>query len=109
MNNLRQIRKSRKLTMKQLGEMVGVTESMIGQIETYRRNPSFELLLKLGEALNCSVDDIVSDKKIPVTDCDEDERILLEKHLLVNNLFDQLSPDDQAFAIDFLKKLSQSR
>ena len=70
MNNLREIRKAKKLTMKQLGEMVGVTESMIGQIETNRRNPSYETLLKLGEALNCSVADITQEKN-PVTTMDD--------------------------------------
>lgn len=69
MNNLREIRKSKKLTMKQLGEMVGVTESMIGQIETNKRNPSYETLLKLGEALECSVADIT--QKNPVTTMDD--------------------------------------
>lgn len=57
--NLREIRKSRGLTMKQLGDMVGVTESAIGLWETGKREPKNEMLLKLGEALDCSVLDII--------------------------------------------------
>lgn len=45
--------------MKQLGNIVGVSESMIGMIETGERNPSFETLLKLGEALDVPVDMIL--------------------------------------------------
>ena len=59
MNYLREIRKRRGLTMKQLGKLAGVTESMIGMIETGERNPSFETLLRLGEALDVPVDMIV--------------------------------------------------
>ena len=63
MLRLREVRKSRRLTMKQLGELVGVTESAIGMYETGRRKPDYEMLLKLGEALDCSVLDIVGDDK----------------------------------------------
>lgn len=57
--NLRQIRTSRGLTMAELGQMVGLSESAIGHFENGRRKPDFEILLKLGEALNCSVDSIL--------------------------------------------------
>lgn len=66
MENLRRIRKARGLTQKELAEQVDVTESMIGMIENEKRSPSFELLLKLGEALDCSVDDLLRAEKIPV-------------------------------------------
>lgn len=58
---LRSIRKSHGLTMKELGSLVGVSESTISYIESGRRNPGYELLLKLGEALDCSVTDIIGD------------------------------------------------
>lgn len=45
--------------MAQLGEMVGLSESAIGHFENGRRKPDFEMLLKFGEALNCSVDSIL--------------------------------------------------
>lgn len=57
--NLREIRKSKGMTMKQLGKLVGVTESAIGLWETGKREPNQEMLLKLGEALDCSVLDIM--------------------------------------------------
>lgn len=57
--NLREIRKSKGMTMKQLGNLVGVTESAIGLWETGKREPNQEMLLKLGEALDCSVLDIM--------------------------------------------------
>ena len=65
MEHLRELRKAKGLTMKQLGSMVDATESMIQMLETGTRKPGFELLLKLGEALDCSVDELINGKKIP--------------------------------------------
>lgn len=60
MNNLRYLRKTRtNLTMKQLGDKVGVSESAIGYYETGKREPDYEMLLKLSEALGCTVADIM--------------------------------------------------
>ena len=74
MENLRRIRKEKGLTQKALGEKVDVSESMIGMIENGARNPSFELLLKLGEALDCSVDDLLRGEKKPATNGDGDKK-----------------------------------
>lgn len=63
MNKLRYMRKTRsKLTMKQLGEIVGVTESAIWNYETGKREPDYEMLLKLSEALGVTVADIMEEK-----------------------------------------------
>lgn len=59
--NIRKIRKAQKITMKQLGQMVGVTESAIGMYETGKRKPDYEMLLKISEALNCTVNDLLTD------------------------------------------------
>ena len=68
MNNLRYIRKTKtQLTMKQLGELVGVTESAIYNYEAGKREPDYEMLLKLSEALGCSVADIMENEE-PETD-----------------------------------------
>ncbi|MCI5527701.1 MAG: helix-turn-helix transcriptional regulator [Oscillospiraceae bacterium] len=56
MRMLRTIRKEKGLTMKQLGAIVGVTEAAISQYETGKREADFETLLKISEALECTVD-----------------------------------------------------
>ena len=53
---LRILRKNKGLSMKELGEIIGVAESTISQYETGKREPDFETLLKLGEFFNVSVD-----------------------------------------------------
>jgi transcriptional regulator with XRE-family HTH domain len=53
---LKDARKAKGMTMKELGEIIGVAESTISQYEAGKRQPDFEILLKLGETLNVSVD-----------------------------------------------------
>ena len=56
---LKQIRELRGMTLKDLSDAVGQTQGSISHYETGRREPNFETLLKLGEALNCSVDSLL--------------------------------------------------
>lgn len=67
MKMLRTARKTKGLTMKELGEKVGVSESAISQYETGKREADFETLLKIGEVLDCSIDYLLRGKqeKIP--------------------------------------------
>lgn len=98
MDNLRRIRKEKGLTMKQLGEMTDVTESMIQMVETGSRSPSFELLLKLGEALDCSVDELLDKKREPTTGSDgfnSDNFIVSDKDMRLLTWFRSLSPEKQ--------------
>ena len=54
-NRIRGLRKERKMTMKQLGEMLGVAERTVAQYETGKRQPDNETLLKLGEIFDVTV------------------------------------------------------
>lgn len=56
MNRIRELRKKRCMTMKELGAVVGLAESTISQYETGKREPDNETLLRLGEFFNTSVD-----------------------------------------------------
>lgn len=60
MENLRKFRKAKKLTQKQLANLVGVTDSSISQYESGKKTPSFEMALKLAEALDCESADLVT-------------------------------------------------
>ena len=48
-NRIREIRKAHKLTMKQLGEKIGLAESTISQYETGKRQPDLEAQAKMCE------------------------------------------------------------
>lgn len=49
--------------MQALADLSGVSESAIGMYETGKRKPSFEVLLRLSEALGCTVDELVREKE----------------------------------------------
>ena len=55
-NRIRELRKNRNLTMKELGNIVGLAESTISQYETGKRQPDNEVLLKMGEFFGVTVD-----------------------------------------------------
>lgn len=50
-DNIKRIRKSKKLSMERLAEQSGVSRSMLGQIERGEANPSVAILGKLAAAL----------------------------------------------------------
>lgn len=66
--HIREVRKQRGMTMRELGDRVGVSESAIGFYETGKREPSYEILLKIAEELRCNVSDLFFGIKNPATD-----------------------------------------
>lgn len=62
---MKSIRKSKKITQKQLAQTVDVYQSRIARWESGVNEPSIEMLKKLAEALDTSIDYLVgySDKK----------------------------------------------
>jgi putative transcriptional regulator len=60
-NNLKEIRKAKKLTQGQLAEMVGCSQGRIGDYESGRctiENITLGIALKLSNALGCSIEDL---------------------------------------------------
>ena len=78
--NIKQIRKARGLTQAQLAKMIDVSESMVSQYESEKKSPSNETLLKLGEALDCSVSDILDDRKAFDFALSAHERDIVQKY-----------------------------
>ena len=58
-NRIRFFRKEKKMTMKQLGECLGVAESTISQYETGKRQPDNETLIRLAEFFGVTVDNLL--------------------------------------------------
>ena len=54
--NIRRIRQERGLTLKQLGDLVGVSEAYIRAYETGRRNPKIKSLEAIAQALAVNVE-----------------------------------------------------
>lgn len=52
---IRKVRKERKLTQEQLGELVGVKKAQISKIENNLNDARFETILKVFRALNVKI------------------------------------------------------
>ncbi len=57
-NNLKQFRKEKDLSQKDLAEELEVTRQTINSIERERYNPSLDLAFDLAEFFDCGVEDI---------------------------------------------------
>lgn len=61
--NVKKLRKAKGMTQKELGAKCDISESMVSNLESGKKSPSFETLLKLAEALDCSVADILGEER----------------------------------------------
>ena len=59
MMKIRELRRERGITLKELGKTIGVAESTMSLYETQKRQPDYETLLKLVEYFDCSLDYIL--------------------------------------------------
>jgi repressor LexA len=53
------LRKSKKMTQQELAEIIGVSQSSIGMIESNKQGASNETLIKLSKALNVTLDELM--------------------------------------------------
>jgi len=56
MNNLKETRKIRKLTLERVAQKVGLSPNAISQYETSKREASYDTLKKLSQIYNVSID-----------------------------------------------------
>ncbi len=81
-NRLRQLRKEKNLTQKQLADLIGVKNSVISFYEVGDRTPSLEAIIKLASALRVSADVLLGlDKSatIDVSDLSHEDRVFVQK------------------------------
>lgn len=74
MNNMRVIRKQKKMTMKQLGKEVGVSESTISLYENGKHEPDLITIGRIADVLGVSVDQLLGRDE---TQSKEDEKFYL--------------------------------
>lgn len=63
LEQLRPLRQEKKLTMKELGEIVGTSEAAISTYETGKREPSLDVLCALADYFDVSLDYLVRGKE----------------------------------------------
>ena len=58
--NLKQMRKNKKLTQLQVANEIGVTRQCYALYEQGRRQPSIDILRKICDFFNCMADEIIN-------------------------------------------------
>jgi len=89
MENLKAMRKSHNWTQMKLSEMSGVSDAMIGCIETGKKYPSLETLDKLAKAFSIPTYMLIYDSSIAL-DMPEADSVEAKKQLIVK-LLDEIS------------------
>lgn len=102
MKMLRTLRKNKGLSMKELGEIIGVAESTISQYETGKRQPDFETLLKFGEYFDVSVDYLLRGD----TKYSRPHNVVPEKKHPLMEIYDKLNSDGQERLMDYAEDIS---
>lgn len=106
MNRMRELRKKADLTMKQLGRIVGVSESTISLYERGQHEPDFVTLSRIAECLNTSVDYLLERDDTPDTKKEPAASDGLDKRLV--EMLVSLSPDQVQRVQDFVAGLKAS-
>lgn len=64
---IKEIRKQKGLTQKQLGDLCGMADSAIRRYENGNANPKIETLQKIADALGCDILDLMEIEVEPIT------------------------------------------
>lgn len=67
-DSIRTMRKKRKMTLKQVADIMGCSPQLISQYETGRRIPKINTLKNFANALECEITDICDDNAINETE-----------------------------------------
>ena len=105
---IKEFRKAAGLTQAQLGSMVGASAVSISLYETGKQSPDVEMLMKLADALNTSVDAIIGHNQSSSSDESADFREQMRNNPSFRMLFkaaDRAKPEHLKAATAVLKSL----
>jgi len=94
MERLRELRKSKGISLKELGAIIGVAESTMSLYESGKRQPDYETLLKLAEYYGVTVDYLLRGS--------EEER-LPEELVILNRKARNWSPEKRKQLLDMAR------
>ena len=109
--NLKTIRKARGLTLKQLGDLIGLSDASLSLYESGKRQPDNEGLLKLAEALDTTVGELLGETKKESASIGDELMDILEACRdrsdlrMLFKLSKDATPDDVRKAIQIIQAL----
>lgn len=104
MKNLREARKAKGYTMKQLGQLLGVTESAVSFYENGKRQPSIEMAMQIANLLEVPVAYLLGEEQEQAPPATEEEL----DNAIVGMLGD-LTPEEVQRVQDFIAGMKAGR
>ena len=101
-NNLKKIRQECNLTQEELAKRINTSRSNIANYENDKNMPSIDMLNKLSEVLNCSMDYLLG--KTDIRNYDKDEQ---EFRFAYHKEMEGLSEQEIADALRFYKEMKK--
>ena len=78
-DNLRNLRKSKKISQEELAEKVGVSRQSVSKWETSEAYPEMNNILELCKIFNCNISELVNDNMIDLDSLDEEVKMSVVK------------------------------
>ena len=78
-DNLRNLRKSKKISQEELSEKVGVSRQSVSKWETGEAYPEMNNILQLCKIFHCNINDLVNDNMVDLDSLDEDVKMSVVK------------------------------
>lgn len=103
MNRIKFLRNELNMTQQDLADKINGAKSTIAMYENETRKPSMEILLKLSEIFNCSIDYILGKTNIR-SSSNEPEIQDIYMHLAKEAQDLKLEKEDVDYIIDFYKR-----
>jgi len=106
MENLKRIRKERKLTQSDVAKVLDITVSAYGNYELGQRSPTPEMLIKLANYFNVSIDEILGYKPT-----DEEKKQGVSNYEMTPDkeellmLYEELSDEGKSFVLKYIRLL----
>ena len=89
--NLRSLRKSYKLTMKELAQKLEFSQAKISHFENERYSPHIEDIVKIALFFNISTDELLGVKKINYSNINASQTLLTEEEvILIKDTFEKI-------------------
>lgn len=88
MKNLKLLRKERKLTLEELSKIIGISNQMLSNYELGKVNPPLDLIIKLSNFFDCSIDYLLGHQTQGILHLDsltQSQRKLVELIQKLNN------------------------
>lgn len=112
-DNLKKIRKEKKISQMKIAELCETSTSYIGEIEIGKKFPSVEMIEKLANALNIKACELFMEDYSLQSDIDCTKNVLKDSDNLFQNsqekdeLSESLSPKERIFAKEIAKELAK--